>query len=29
MADFATIAIRGEVRRPLIMKEHAAKLFGL
>jgi predicted TIM-barrel fold metal-dependent hydrolase len=28
MADFATIAIRDEVR-PLIMKENAAKLFGL
>jgi predicted TIM-barrel fold metal-dependent hydrolase len=28
MADFATIGIRDEVR-PLIMKENAAKLFGL
>jgi predicted TIM-barrel fold metal-dependent hydrolase len=28
MADFAAIGIRNEVR-PLIMKENAAKLFGL
>jgi predicted TIM-barrel fold metal-dependent hydrolase len=28
MADFATIPIKDEVR-PLIMKENAARLFGL